>query len=61
MKTPKEMDILLRHTAFDDTPAIVDWLKEHGMHDESRHIAKMYTYQKHLVAHIKKLRRKDKP
>ncbi|NDB69180.1 MAG: hypothetical protein EB015_14455 [Methylocystaceae bacterium] len=60
MKTTREMDILLRHTAFDDTPAIVDWLADHGMSDESKHLAKMYTYQKHLVAEIKKLRRKEK-
>lgn len=60
MKTQREMDILLRHTAFDDTHAIVDWLKDYGMSDESKHLAKMYTYQKHLVAEIKKLRRKEK-
>jgi len=38
----------------------VDWLADHGMSDESKHLAKMYTYQKHLVAEIKKLRRKEK-
>lgn len=60
MKTNREMDILLRHSAFDDTPHIVEWLKDHGMSDESKHLAKMYTYQKHLVAEVKKLRRKEK-
>lgn len=57
MKTPKELDVLRKAEWFEDTPEIVDWLKEHGMQNEARHVHKMHVYHKALIAEIRRLRR----
>ena len=60
MKTPKELDIVRRHEMFDDTPMIVKILEDGKMPGMARHLHKMYVYQKHLIAEIRKLRRELK-
>ena len=57
MKTPKELDIVRRHEMFDDTPWVVKILHDGKMPEISRHVHKMYIYQKHLIAEVRKLRR----
>jgi hypothetical protein len=60
MKTPKELDIVRRHEMFDDTPWVVQILHDGKMPEISRHVHKMYIYQKHLIAEVRKLRRELK-
>lgn len=60
MKTPKELDIVRRHEMFDDTPLLVKILHDGKMPEISRHVHKMYIYQKHLIAEVRKLRRELK-
>ena len=60
MKTPKELDIVRRHEMFDDTPMLVKILEDGKMPEISRHVHKMYIYQKHLIAEVRKLRRELK-
>ena len=60
MKTTRDLDLVVRHKLFDDTEDMVVWLQAHGMKEEAKHIAKMYTYQKKLIAEIRKLRKELK-
>ena len=60
MKTPKELDIVRRHEMFDDTPMLVKILADGKMQEIARHVHKMYIYQKHLIAEVRKLRRELK-
>lgn len=60
MKTPKDIDVLKKAEWFDDTPVLVENLKNMGMHDYARHLHKMHIYHKALVAEIRKLRKQLK-
>jgi hypothetical protein len=57
MKTPKELDVLRRAVWFEDTPEIVEDMKNQGFTEWSRHLHKMNIYHKNLIAEIRKLRR----
>lgn len=60
MKTPKDIDVLKKAEWFDDTPDIVARLKADGEDEIARHLHRMHTYHKALVAEIRKLRRQLK-
>lgn len=60
MRKPKELDIVHRHEMFDDTPWVVKILDDGKMPEISKHVHKMYIYQKHLIAEVRKLRRELK-
>lgn len=60
MKTPKDIDVLKKADWFDDTPDIVARLKADGEDEVARHLHKMHTYHKALVAEIRKLRKQLK-
>jgi hypothetical protein len=60
MKTTRDLDLIDKHKFFGDSIAIARWLDNHGMKEEAKHIAKMYTYQKKLIAEIRKLRKELK-
>lgn len=60
MKTPKEIDVLRRAVWFEDTPQIVERLKNDGEPEIARHLHRMHIYHKNLLSEIKKLRRELK-
>ena len=57
MKTPKDIDILKKAEWFSDTPDLVQELKDLGLPLYARHLHRMHTYHKALIAEIRKLRR----
>lgn len=60
MKTPKDIDVLKKADWFSDTPDIVARLKADGEVEIARHLHRMYTYHKSLIAEIRKLRRESR-
>jgi hypothetical protein len=60
MKTPKDIDVLKKAEWFEDTPDIVARLKSDGEADVARHLHRMHTYHKALIAEIRKLRKQLK-
>ena len=60
MKTPKDLDILIKAEWFSDTPDVVKDMGLGGYTYWARHLHKMHIYHKALIAEIRKLRRELK-
>lgn len=53
-------DVLDRMKAFEDTPQVVNNLRQLGLFDEAEHLGNLWTVTKKLAAEVRKLRKGEK-
>jgi hypothetical protein len=53
----KEIDLLDKFKAFDDTLEVVKVIKEAGLDTQSKHLHELWTLSKHLATEVKRLRK----
>lgn len=57
MKKAKELDLLKQSVLFEDTPDIVEDMRLMAFDDWAMHLKKLYTYNKKLLAEVRRLRK----